>query len=161
MKNIFLILWEFNNLLNVVVKTSNLSMSSVKAARSQFKMEQKRCRGHQKMQKTQSSPHLRLSACHCLCWQQRQRNGGGGRGLHNYCLLSSSQRINFQTITYFPTHADTHTSLVQRGFISYHLRNHYQNTDTICFRAVCGSPVMANVQTQKQPRPSCPTGDNV
>ena len=51
-------------------------------------------------------------------WRQRKAGGGGGGSLHNYYLLSSSQRINFQTITYFPTHADTHTSLIWRGFIS-------------------------------------------
>lgn len=118
----------------------------------------KRCRKSRAALTSASVP----AQCHCLCWQQKQRDGGeGGGGLHNYCLLSSSLRINFQAITYFPTHADTHTSLIQRGFISYHLRNHYQNTDTICFRVVCGSPVMANAQTQKQPQPSCPTGDNV
>lgn len=50
---------------------------------------------------------------------RRQRKAGGGGGsLHNYYLLSSSQRINFQTITYFPTHTDMHTSLIWRGFIS-------------------------------------------
>lgn len=98
--------------------------------------------------------HLSLSGCpvSLAVLEQGQRNGGGGGGgLHNHCLLSSSQRIHFQTITFFPTHADTHTSLIQRGFISYHLRNHYQNTDTICFRVVCGSPVMANARNSPSP----------
>lgn len=45
MKYISLILWEIpTDLLNIVLKMSNLSMSPLKAATSQFKMEQKRCR---------------------------------------------------------------------------------------------------------------------
>lgn len=52
------------------------------------------------------------------CGGRGKAAGGGGGSLHNYYLLSSSQRINFQTITYFPTHADTHTSLIWRGFVS-------------------------------------------
>lgn len=49
-------------------------------------------------------------------------------------LLTSSQRINFQAIIYFPTRASTCTSLIWEGFVSYHLRNKHPCRDTICFR---------------------------
>lgn len=73
------------------------------------------------MQQKQSSPPSpqpgRLPSIADCIWRQRKAGGGGG-SLHSYSLLSSSQRINFQTITYFPTHADTRTSLIWGGFIS-------------------------------------------
>lgn len=63
----------------------------------------------------------------------REKLEEGGR-LAQCNLLTSSQRINFQAIIYFPTRASTCTSLIWEGFVHYHLRNKHPCRDTICFR---------------------------
>lgn len=115
------------------------------------------------MQGKQGSPHLSLGACPTSLpvlaaeaeesWRRRGR-------LAQLLLVLIIPKDQFSD-HYLLSHTCRHTSLIQRGFVSYHLRNHYQNTDTICLRAACGFPVMANAQSQKQPWPSCPTGDKV
>lgn len=166
MKYISLIFWDIpRDLLNGVLKTSDLSMSPVKAARSQSKVKRKRCRRTSKDAGKAEQPSLQPRCLPSVTACAGSRGRGvveeEGEACTTIACSHHPKGSIFRPLPTFPTHADTHTSLIQRGFVSYHLRNHYQNTDTICFRVVCGSPVMANAQTQKQPWPSCPTGDKV
>lgn len=45
--------------------------------------------------------------------------------MHSNNLLSSSQRIDSQTIIYIPTCANTRALVIQGGFVSYHPRNNH------------------------------------
>lgn len=140
MKCISSVLWEIPaDLLNVVLKSSNLCVSPVKAAGRQSEMEQEMQKEIKRCRRSSALPAQGL----CQCW-----NGaaGGGEGLHKHCLLSSSPRIHFQAITSFPPPQTE--SLVQGGLMCYHLSNHCPNTGTICCGVVCASAAMANAQSQ-------------
>lgn len=45
--------------------------------------------------------------------------------------------------------------------MSWHLRDSINIQTPLALGRAHGSPATANAEDQKQPRPSCPTGDNV